>query len=460
MSASREKKARRKRSADYLSPREQKAREEAAKAKRSTTIFIAGAVVVLAFVVGLLVWNSQVVQRGAVAARVNGKTYTAADVAYFYYNGYSNLVNQGSVSSGTSLREQAYTDGEGTWFDYLSEQAIDSLASSALRAEAAEAAGFDDGGEVEKTVSSTLESLKSTAASYGYTVGQYLKAVYGPLMTQKVFERNLRMVALAEAYTEAMTDTASYSDAELTAAYESDPDAYATVHYEYAIFFAGTSDEGDGDEVARAEAGEVVARYEAGEDFQAVAEELSASYANSHAFYGTSELAQWLFDDARKDGDATVLDYYGYGYWAILFHSKERADFHPVNVRHILVGDEETANDVLAQWKAGEATEDSFAALAQEYSADNAGEGGLYTGVRIGQMAAPFEEWCFDVSRQTGDTGIVQTDYGYHVMYFVGRSERAYWQVLAADALANEWTGSFADAAEIERLDGMKYIDA
>ena len=45
--------------------------------------------------------------------------------------------------------------------------------------------------------------------------------------------------------------------------------------------------------------------------------------------------------------------------------------------------------------------------------------GGLYTDVYPGQMVAEFNNWCFDESRQVGDTGVVKTDYGYHVMYFV-----------------------------------------
>jgi len=34
-------------------------------------------------------------------------------------------------------------------------------------------------------------------------------------------------------------------------------------------------------------------------------------------------------------------------------------------------------------------------------------------------MAATFEDWSYDAARKPGDTGIVQTEYGYHVMYFV-----------------------------------------
>lgn len=35
-------------------------------------------------------------------------------------------------------------------------------------------------------------------------------------------------------------------------------------------------------------------------------------------------------------------------------------------------------------------------------------------------MVEDFENWCFDASRQVGDTGIVESTYGYHVMYFSG----------------------------------------
>ena len=34
-----------------------------------------------------------------------------------------------------------------------------------------------------------------------------------------------------------------------------------------------------------------------------------------------------------------------------------------------------------------------------------------------------FNDWCFDASRKTGDTAIVKTQYGYHIMYFVGYGE-------------------------------------
>ena len=35
-------------------------------------------------------------------------------------------------------------------------------------------------------------------------------------------------------------------------------------------------------------------------------------------------------------------------------------------------------------------------------------------------MVKEFEAWCFDSARKYGDTGLVKSTYGYHIMFFVG----------------------------------------
>ena len=137
-----------------------------------------------------------------------------------------------------------------------------------------------------------------------------------------------------------------------------------------------------------------------------------------------------------------------------------------VDVRHILItpeggttdetgattySDEEwaaceaKAQEILDAWLAGEATEDSFAALANEHSTDPGSNtnGGLYEDVYVGQMVEPFETWCFDEARAVGDTGLVKTTYGYHVMYFVG--SEPIWLSYAEQDWISEKTNAIID---------------
>lgn len=58
----------------------------------------------------------------------------------------------------------------------------------------------------------------------------------------------------------------------------------------------------------------------------------------------------------------------------------------------------------------------------RETTAERSAESAEYT-VQMGQMVQEFEDWCFDPERQEGDKDIVQTRFGFHVMYFVGTTE-------------------------------------
>ena len=80
------------------------------------------------------------------------------------------------------------------------------------------------------------------------------------------------------------------------------------------------------------------------------------------------------------------------------------------------------AQEIYNQYLAGSKTEESFSELAKKHSQDgNASEGGIYTEVLKGEMVEEFDSWIFDESRKAGDTGLIKTQYGYHIMYFVNR---------------------------------------
>ena len=67
---------------------------------------------------------------------------------------------------------------------------------------------------------------------------------------------------------------------------------------------------------------------------------------------------------------------------------------------------------------------DSFAALAKEKSKDtgSAADGGLISGITSSaNYVESFRNWATDSSRKVGDTGIVESEYGYHIMYYSGQ---------------------------------------
>ena len=108
---------------------------------------------------------------------------------------------------------------------------------------------------------------------------------------------------------------------------------------------------------------------------------------------------------------------------------------------------EQKAQEILDVWLSGDKTEDSFAELANENSADTGSNtnGGLYTGVTEGQMVEAFNDWCFDADRKAGDYGIVKTQFGYHIMYFCG--SQLLWESQAKSDLISQMSGDFLNDA-------------
>jgi hypothetical protein len=99
---------------------------------------------------------------------------------------------------------------------------------------------------------------------------------------------------------------------------------------------------------------------------------------------------------------------------------------------------EEQAQALQAQWQA-DATEEHFAALADEYNQDTqADEGGLYASVQSGQAETVIDDWCFDASRVVGDETLLQIDSGYVLIYYAAQGDTPCWQLSAEADLRYE----------------------
>lgn len=207
----------------------------------------------------------------------------------------------------------------------------------------------------------------------------------------------------------------------------------------------------------------------------------------------SATLKEWISDEARVEGELGCVPYETEstdadgntvttvnGYYLVLFLGSNDNTYLMNNVRHILVAfeggttddagnttysDEEKAaalaeaEEILASYKAGEMTEEAFTALALEHSDDvdsngNVNNEGLYENIiPSSEYVENFLNWAIDDARTPGETGIVETEYGYHVMYFVGDSEQSYRDYLITEQLRSEdltaWETALTDAAVI-----------
>lgn len=523
MSASREKKNRQDQiSSGWSDPKTAREAQQRKEEKRSNALYAVIAVVFVVVAAAAIIWRSNIIQKTATAATIDGEKYNAAEVTFYYQNVYRSFLNNNyyflsyiGLDMNSSLDSQTInstaasmlgTEEGQSWKDYFVGQALDQMAAVQSALKAAKDEGFAYPDSVQTEYDSSMESLKAAAASSNLSVSQYLASNLGGGITEKVYGDQLMRMLQYSAYSQAYEDSLTYTDAELEDAYKADVNSYDKVAYESVLVTGSaestTDDEGNtvepteeeeaaAKEAAKATADSIYAAWQAGESLEALAEDNDkASYTNMDAgSYASSTLMDWLFDSARKEGDSTVLES-GSNYYVAVFHSRFREDYNTVAVRHILltVDDSELdtesetykadlqalkdatkaeAEDLLAQWKSGEATEDSFAALANEKSEDGGSNtnGGLYSQFPKNYMVQEFNDWCFDSARKSGDTGIVygeSTSYkGYHIMYFVG-TDLPYWQVQVTDDLKeealNEWSETFTQDHTIEQGSGIKYV--
>lgn len=190
----------------------------------------------------------------------------------------------------------------------------------------------------------------------------------------------------------------------------------------------------------------------------------------------------WLFSDDTKVGSKKYYIDESAGYiYIVLKTSKASVEENETyTVRHILVAPESGSNsssstsekteytdeqwaaakkkadNILAKFNKTDKSEYEFAKLAEQYSTDSASTssgsndsfGGLYESVTLGQMVPDFEKWSIDDSRKYGDTGIVKSDYGYHIMFFINDCPEYQSKIIAqikSDRLSN-----MIDKAEIK----------
>ena len=443
--------------------------------------------------------------------------YYYIDAINDYYNQYGSYASLFGLDVSKPLSAQIYDDATGrTWADSFITMATDSIRQTYALYDLAVSKDHKLTEDEQRLIDTQLATLEVYAMYYGYSNSNaYLRGVYGNGADEKSYRNYLEVNALADSYYAKYYDSLEYDDAALRE-YESKEDryhdyssvTYATYYLPYTKW-APTKD-ADGKTIQYTEeqlnearenakkAAELLASMGAA-DIPTLNEAIKNLEINEGATTGITAtenedallssvsitgIKDWLKAEGRQEGELAVIPNTSgtdenevvNGYYVVRFGSLNENKFALKNVRHLLVAFEggktdsttgvttytdaekkaakDAAEKLYEQWKNGAATEDSFAELANKESDDGDGTtGGLYEDVYPNQMVEEFEDWCYDAARKPGDTEIIETTYGYHIMYFVGDSETTYRDMMIENAMVKEdvtkWLTDLTEAIKL-----------
>ena len=434
---------------------------------------------------------------------------TTQQIDSYYGAGYGAYYTGFDVSKDPADQDYIGEDapeGVKTWSDYFRLMAPEKaviqrkLYNEAL-SEEAKKAGFeiteDIQKEIDEQIKSTMDQLTKNAEENDYALDNYIAKSCGEGLTEKSYKELINRDMVVEKYLawyeENITETTTKSDVD--SYYKEHKDDFDLVDARLFAFSYAKADKDSKDpSYTKAEAKKLAEEFKGKITDEASFIKLAKEYAlpSQAEAYGkdsatlaenitktsisAEKVSNWLFDDSRKAADTAVIhEENSEAFYVVYLINTPAPDKQTAgaDVRHILVQAETTkenskgeevklseleinrnfadakveAEKILKEWKDGKATEESFAELAKAKTDDTGSKetGGLYEDITSTSSYVPeFLDWAL-ASHKVGDTGIIKTDYGYHIMYFVGADKTEKWESDVRTAIATEKFNDFSN---------------
>lgn len=401
----------------------------------------------------------------------------AAEISFYAWQIYDNYKNNSSVDASSlpdedqPLSEQNYDD-DTTWEEYFTDAAREYAQNILIFCEAADAEGYQPAQDLSSIAEASMDEFDTSTFPDGVTEEDAMHA--------------LELYLKAWNFNEEKQDSITFTDDELDAYYSENPKTMQVCSY---MQFSFSFDDTDETAMQRSEAEELareLRRCDSKDAFEnwvysyyqentslteaELESQVKTLYIEEATYTENDELSEWAFSEDAKAGDTTMLTDADNGKITVclLISSPERDETYPVNLRQILFtastyesteGAHGEAERVLQEWESGDKTEESFAALADQYTEDTSVYGGLYTNVTKEQLMTDWRNWCFDTARQSGDVTILDSSYGSSLAYYKSMSEQPGWKLTATDALFEiryqELQESYQKQADVQTTDWM-----
>lgn len=422
---------------------------------------------------------------GNIAVTVGDTPVSIGMYNYCYNNLVNRVISSGMVDTSIPYDQQTTTNKDGetvTWAQYFQDITVEYLKEVTSYYEAGVDAGIELSEEDLADIEEQLSYVKETAASNNMSVNSFTQDSYGEYCGLATLEKMLIQHTIASVYQQKLKIDITCTQEEVDTYFEENSDDYYQIPMGFAFI---AFDETNKDQaVADAQSycdqinsltdlktlvpsiyKDMIDEYVAYGYFDSadecaleIAENLEVTVTKNDTSYG-EEVTQWLFDANTKVNDCSyfVDEESGYIFIVLKVGNAVLNEDTVYSVRHILImpepTDEQTTSAAAGgsveytqeQWDAakakameiydefnnGDKSEYSFALLAEKYSDDTESTshgssglyGGLYESVELGYMVPDFENWSIDDSRKYGDTGVVNSDYGCHIMFFVSKTQ-------------------------------------
>lgn len=454
----------------------QKRKEEKEKEKKeeriSTTVGIVFLVALVCLVASFPIRTYLATHETYVV--INGEEVNKVEFDYAYNTSKNNYITQyGSylsyfgLDTSKDLSTQMYSDTL-TWQDYFEQNAVESLKQNkALMAEA-KAAGFTY--DTTDEYNTFKETIKTSAAAAGVSDKEYVRSIYGSYATMGRIEEYVKNDMVMNAYYQKLQEDNAPSDDEIQSYYEENKATYDSVDYrlttieadlptepteladpveETAADTTGTTDgttaaDSTQDTAYQPSDAEIAKAMEDAKVLADDAEQTVAKDGEAHENEKKSSvnymISDWLFDDARKAGDTTVItNDNSHCYYVVAFEKRYLDETPSADVRVIIPTEDKTGEEILEEWKNGAATEDSFAELCKKYTQDTSAveNGGLFEQVTKTGMTEELSNWIFDSSRQAGDTVAITVSDTTYVLYYIGQDQPE-WKINIKNTLVSD----------------------
>jgi len=478
----------------------QKRKEEKEKEKKEERISTAIGIVVLVALVCLV---ASFPIRTYLATHetyvvVNGEAVNKVEFDYQYNLTKNNYITQyGSyltyfgLDTSKDLSTQMYSDTL-SWQDYFEQMAVENLKQSKAMKAAADAEGFTY--DTTDEYNTFKETIKTSAASAGISEKEYVRSIYGAYATMSRIEQYVKNDMVMNAYYEKLQEDNAPSDDEIQSYYEENKATYDSVDYRLTTIEADlptepteladpveetASTDTAADGTAAADTTQDTAYQpsdaeiaKAMEDAKVLADDAEQTVAKNGEAHENEQkssvnylISDWLFDDARKAGDTTVItNDNSHCYYAVAFEKRYLDETPSADVRVIIPTEDKTGEEILEEWKSGAATEDSFAELCKKYTQDTSAveNGGLFEQVTKTGMTEELSNWIFDNSRQAGDTVAITVSDTTYVLYYIGQDQPE-WKInikntLVSDTMSQHMQDITADVTVEDPKGKLNYL--